>query len=162
MLSRWVDQDASQNVIDGSSVSSHKVHDALLFGLRATLSYPSPTSSDVSTRSPAARKSLQTPQGPFTTHHYKPPAIYNGGSEPCSTPSVDSASELNESPPVVPNEPLQSTDVDAPSECPLYAAQTVSAALGWNSIQPVARGSRKGRHHTSERRNELGRDVEIC
>ena len=66
---------------------------------------------------PAAHKILQTARGPSKTRHYKPPANYDDDVEQCSVPSVDSATELYESSPVVPNEPLHSTDVDGPSEC---------------------------------------------
>ena len=101
---------------------SQEVHDTSLLGPRATLPYSLPTPPDVLTHCPAAHKSLQTPRGPATTCHYKPPANYNDDSERCSLPSVDSAPELNESTPVVLNEPLHSTDVDESSECPTLAA----------------------------------------
>ena len=87
------------------------VHDTSLLGPRATLPYSSPTPPDVLTHSPAAHKTLQNPLGPATTY-YKSPANYDDNSEPCSVPSVDSAPELNKSPPAVFNEPLHSTDVD--------------------------------------------------
>ena len=78
------------------------IHDTSLLVPRATLPYSSPTPPDVSTHNPAAHKSLQTPQGPAKTCHYKPPANYDD-SEPCYVPLVDSAPELNESSPVVLN-----------------------------------------------------------
>ena len=92
------------------------VHDTSLFGPRATLPYPLSIPPDVSTRSPSAHKSLQTPRGPATSHYFKLPANYDHDSEPCSVPLVNSAPEVNESPPVVPNKLLHSTDVDGPSE----------------------------------------------
>ena len=97
---------------------SQVVHDTSLYDPRATLLYPSPTPPDVSTHSPAAQRSLQTPRGFATTCHYKPFTNYNDDSELCSVPSVVSAPELNKNLSVFLDKPLHSTNVDGPSECP--------------------------------------------
>ena len=93
--------------------------------------YPLPPPPNVSTRNPVAHKSLKNPRS-VTTRHYQPPANFDDDSELSPSLQVDSAPELNESLPVVPNEPRIRQMLMGPPNVPLYAAQAVSTALLWN------------------------------